>query len=241
MTFSGQESNCQFDSWPFFLAITLCLKCPNGSCDPILYICILRFFQWYNDLFNPMGFVPCIHSLKYRASIETPTPKMGAHLEVWRFIPSDSPTLLGAWDVTPGLPSCLAPLQPLALVMSPRLRLRHLPYHLHDFKNLTLQGKPVATLALCLWPRQRGCKSAGQKEARESHHILVGIQECVREWTLTLTRQLPLWEMESMWTFKTLESDFRGQNSMDCGVLYIIRKLLKLRCLKWVHIIHPNI
>jgi len=33
----------------------------------------------------------------------------------------------------------------------------------------------VATLALGLRPRQRGCKSAGQEEARESHHVLLGV------------------------------------------------------------------
>jgi hypothetical protein len=32
----------------------------------------------------------------------------------------------------------------------------------------------------------------------------------MREWTLTLPRQLPLWEMESRWTPKTSKSDFRG-------------------------------
>jgi len=32
-----------------------------------------------------------------------------------------------------------------------------------------------------------------------------------------------------------------GQNSMACGVLYIIEKFLKRRCLKWVRIAHLNI
>ncbi len=63
----------------------------------------------------------------------------------------------------------------------------------------------------------------------------------MREWTLTLPRQLPLWEMESLWTSKISKSDFRGQNSMTCGVLYIIGKLLELRCLKWARIAHLNI
>ncbi len=63
----------------------------------------------------------------------------------------------------------------------------------------------------------------------------------MREWTLTLPRQLPLWEMESRWTSKTSESDCRGQNSMACGVLYIIGKLLKHRCLKWARIAHSDI
>jgi len=72
-------------------------------------------------------------------------------------------------------------------------------------------------------------------------------QECKKvwgsmgEWTLTPPRQLPLWEMESRWTPKTLERDFRGQNSMACDVFYIIEKLLKLRCLKWVRIAHLDI
>jgi len=47
--------------------------------------------------------------------------------------------------------------------------------------------------------------------------------------------------MESRWTPKTLESNFRGQNSMACGVLYIIGKLLEPRCLKWVRIAHLDI
>jgi hypothetical protein len=39
--------------------------------------------------------MPCNRSLKTRESIETPTPKMGTHLGVWRCIPSLShiPTL----------------------------------------------------------------------------------------------------------------------------------------------------
>jgi hypothetical protein len=63
----------------------------------------------------------------------------------------------------------------------------------------------------------------------------------MREWTFTLLRQLPLWEMESQWTPKTLESDFRGQNSMSCDVLYIIGNLLEPRCLKWSRSAHLDI
>jgi len=63
----------------------------------------------------------------------------------------------------------------------------------------------------------------------------------VREWTLILPRQLPLWEMESQWTSKTSENDFRGQNSIACGNLYIIRKLLERKCLKWARVAHLDI
>jgi hypothetical protein len=102
----------------------LCLKCPNGSCKPILDIYVPRSFQWYNKPFNSMCFDPCNCFLKVRKSIGIPTPKVGAHLGVWGFIPSHSPTFPGAWDVTPELPSWPAPLQAFALVASPRLRLR---------------------------------------------------------------------------------------------------------------------
>jgi len=47
--------------------------------------------------------------------------------------------------------------------------------------------------------------------------------------------------MESQWTPKTSEGDFIGQNSMACGVLYIIRKLLQHKCLKWARIAHLDI
>jgi hypothetical protein len=42
-----------------------------------------------------MRFDPCNHVLKIWESIETPTSKVGAHLGVWRFIPSYSLTLPG--------------------------------------------------------------------------------------------------------------------------------------------------
>jgi hypothetical protein len=73
--------------------------------------------------------------------------------------------------------------------------------------------------------------------SRECEKVL----ESVREWTLTLLRQLPLWEMESRWTPKTSESDCRGQTSMSCAVLYIIEKILKRRYLKWARIAHLDI
>jgi len=47
--------------------------------------------------------------------------------------------------------------------------------------------------------------------------------------------------MESRWTPEPSESDCRGQTSMACGVLYIIGKLLKRRCLKWACLAHLNI
>jgi hypothetical protein len=86
----------------------------------------------------------------------------------------------------------------------------------------------------------KAIRSSGVK-ARRSPRVTShtpGSVRSVREWTLTLPRQLPLWEMDSR---ETSESDFRGQNSMSCGVFYIIGKLLERRCLKWACIVHLDI
>jgi hypothetical protein len=103
----------------------LCFKYPNGSCKPILNIYVPRSFQWYKELFNSMIFDPCNCFMKIQESIETPISKVGAHLGVWRFIPSHSSTLLGAWNATLRLHFWPAPLQAIALVANPRLGLRH--------------------------------------------------------------------------------------------------------------------
>jgi len=93
------------------------------------------------------------------------------------------------------------------------------------------QGKDIARLRA---KRKPGSDITYSRECKK-------VRRSVREWTFTLLRQLPLWEMESRWTPETSESDLRGQNNMTCGVLYIIRKLLKPRCLKWVRITHSDI
>jgi hypothetical protein len=68
----------------------LCFKCPNGSCKPILDIYVPRDFQWYKELFNPLGFEPYNCYLKIWESTRTLPPKVGAPLGVWGFIPSHS-------------------------------------------------------------------------------------------------------------------------------------------------------
>ncbi len=104
----------------------LCFRCSNGSCKPILDIYLPRTFQWYKERLNALSFGwNC--SLKFRSPFWTLFLKMIVHLGVWGFIPSHSFALLGAWDVTIGLPSWIEPLQALALAMSPRLGLWHLP------------------------------------------------------------------------------------------------------------------
>jgi len=78
-------------------------------------------------------------------------------------------------------------------------------------------------------------------KTQDSHFMFLRVQESAREWTLTLPSELPLWELESQWTHKFSEGNYRGQNSLDGGVTYIIGKLLELRCLKWVCMTHLNI
>jgi hypothetical protein len=73
----------------------LCFICPNGSCKPILDIYILTVFQWYKELFEPLGFDSCNHSLNIWKSIEIPPPKVEAPLGMWKFILSHFPSLSG--------------------------------------------------------------------------------------------------------------------------------------------------
>jgi hypothetical protein len=46
-------------------------------------IYVLRTFQQYKELFNPMSFDPYNCLLKIQKSIEILTPKVGIHLGVW--------------------------------------------------------------------------------------------------------------------------------------------------------------
>jgi len=55
----------------------------------------------------------------------------------------------------------------------------------------------VTTLALGSRLRQGLAKVHAKREARESHFMLPGMWESVREWTFTLPSELSLWELES--------------------------------------------
>jgi hypothetical protein len=87
LSFSGRKSNWQFDFRPF-IGYNLCFNHSNKSCEPILDIYIPRAFQWFKDFDNLIGFDPYNCFLKIRESIWTLTPKVGAHLGMWWFIPS---------------------------------------------------------------------------------------------------------------------------------------------------------
>jgi hypothetical protein len=96
-------------------------------------------------------------------------------------------------------------------------------------------------LSLGLATKARAYKGAGQERSSGVTFMLPGVQKSVREWTLTLPRELPLWELESWWTPESSESDCKGENSLNWDVPYIIGKLLERRCLKWVCMTHLDI
>jgi hypothetical protein len=71
----------------------------------------------------------------------------------------------------------------------------------------------------------------------------VSQEECERMWgwRLTLPTEFPFWELESRWNPELSESDYKGQNTSHWGVLYIIVRLLKCRCIKWACMTHLDI
>jgi hypothetical protein len=70
-----------------------------------------------------------------------------------------------------------------------------------------------------------------------------GARECGRtwEWTLTLSNDLPFWELESRRTLEISKNDWKGQNPSPWGVFYVIGKLLKCICPKWARMTHLDI
>ncbi len=99
----------------------------------------------------------------------------------------------------------------------------------------------VATLALGLRPKQGVARLRAKRETRESHHMLLGIQ---RMWGhepshSQVNSNVGSWSPKR--TPKSSKRDYKGQNPSPWRVIYIIRKLLKLRCLKWARIAHLDI
>jgi len=84
----------------------------------------------------------------------------------------------------------------------------------------------------------RTCKDASREYNLGVTLTFSGMQESVREWAHTLPNGLPLWELEFQWIFEFSKSNLKGQNSLDWNVPYTIGKILRLRCLKWVCMIH---
>jgi hypothetical protein len=104
----------------------LCFRCPNGQCKPILDIYVSINFQWYKRLFKVMGFDCYNCTLKIRESIWDSNSQHGSSLGSVRVHSLTLFALLGTCDATLGSFSWPVTLHPLAVVASPRLRLRHL-------------------------------------------------------------------------------------------------------------------
>jgi hypothetical protein len=92
-------------------------------------------------------------------------------------------------------------------------------------------GGACHNLSLGLMTKARVCKGASQEGSPR-------VWESVREWTLTLLSELPLWESEYRWTPRFWKRNCRGQSPLDWDVPYIIKKLLECKCLKWACMTH---
>jgi hypothetical protein len=83
-----------------------------------------------------------------------------------------------------------------------------------------------------LW--QRGPKG------KPGSHISC-FQECKKVWGNEPSHSqgnFHFGSLEFWWTSKFLKIDYRGQNSMDWRVIYIIGKLMKCKYLKWARMTH---
>jgi hypothetical protein len=91
---------------------------------------------------------------------------------------------------------------------------------------------------------KRSQRCGPRRNPRVTSHTSKSVRKCEGVWGSEPSHSQGnshFGEMESWWTPKFSESNFRGQNSMACYVLYIIGKLLERRCLKWAHIVHFDI
>jgi hypothetical protein len=88
--------------------------------------------------------------------------------------------------------------------------------------------------SLGLTTKARACKVAGQEETLEWRKVW-GNEPSHSQ------RNSHFGELKSQWTPEFLENNCRGWNPSDWKKNYIIGKLLKHRCLKWVRITHLDI
>jgi hypothetical protein len=77
-----------------FLAITCVLSVQMGHANPFQ---TFMYQEFSNDIWisSIQWVLTPVITLKIRESIETPTPKVGAHLGMWGLIPSHFPTPSG--------------------------------------------------------------------------------------------------------------------------------------------------
>jgi hypothetical protein len=97
-----------------------------------------------------------------------------------------------------------------------------------------IENSPCRNPNFGLATKARACKVGGQERKLRNERKCGGMNP-------RTFKELPPWELESWWTPECLERDCKGQNSMDQGVIYIIRKLLKHKCQKWARMTHLDI
>jgi len=95
-----------------FFGHNLCFICPNGWCEHILDIYILKAFQWYKERFKPLRFDPCNVLWRFGNPLGFQLPKWKP-LGVWGFIPSHPLTLPRICCVTLGFLLGPQPCKPL--------------------------------------------------------------------------------------------------------------------------------
>jgi hypothetical protein len=111
----------------------LCYKCPNEQCEPILDIYTSIDFQWYKELFKAMSFDSYNCALKIWESFRDSNSQHGSSLvsvRVHSLTHEPSHYLHSREHVMwfSGFFLGPQPHNPLALVTSPRLRLRQPKY-----------------------------------------------------------------------------------------------------------------
>jgi hypothetical protein len=120
----SQTANLTLD---FSFGHNLCFRCLDGWCEPILNFYAPRDFQWYKECLKPLKFDPCNCPLKIGKSTGTPTPQSETP---WGCEGSFPHTLSHSHEYVcdSRFSSWPATLQTLALVVSPRLGLRHMQW-----------------------------------------------------------------------------------------------------------------
>ncbi len=89
------------------------------------------------------------------SNIRILTPKVGAHLGVWRFIPSRSPTFSKAWNVTPELHSLMCNFTNPCLGCEPKVRVATMHNLQIAFVNYKKKWK---TLPINEWQQEHQTK-----------------------------------------------------------------------------------
>jgi hypothetical protein len=99
----------------------------------------------------------------------------------------------------------------------------------------------IVTLTLGSQLRQGLTKVRAKKEAQKSHLMLPkSVGEC-EGMNLHIPKKAPTLGVGVPMDSQIFREQLQGSNPLDWSVLYINRKILEQRCLKWAHMIHLDI